>query len=116
MALPDWNDQDLERFVVERGGKPFQARQIAHWIYRHGATDWAAMRNLPRALVERCREVPLLGSSIRHVETADDGTQKFLLALHDGETVEMVLIPDGERTTLCVSSQVGCPVACVFCA
>lgn len=103
--------------VVAAGGRPFQARQLAHWLYRHGATTLDECRNLPAPLRRALeRAGPLVGSRVVHEEEARDGTRKLVLQLHDGETVEAVLIPEGERTTLCVSTQVGCPVACVFCA
>jgi 23S rRNA (adenine2503-C2)-methyltransferase len=117
-ALTELGDEALSSLVTAHGGKPFQARQLAHWIFRHGAADWDACQNVPGALKERLRDAGLgvRSSRVAHVEPASDGTEKLLLELADGETVETVLIPDGERMTLCISSQVGCPVACVFCA
>lgn len=108
---------ELEALVHDLGGKSFQARQIAHWLYRHGARTWDECRNLPAALRARLADTgPLFGSRVAAEDIAHDGTTKLLLELPDRETVEAVLIPEGERTTLCVSTQVGCPVACVFCA
>ncbi len=116
-ALTGLTDAQLAALVQELGGKPFQARQVAHWLYRHGATDAEAMRNVPKPLRQAlAARLPCRSSRVQQTDLADDGTEKLLLALHDGETVECVVIPDGDRTTLCVSSQVGCPVACVFCA
>jgi len=110
-------DEELCDLVVELGGAPFQARQVAHWLWRHGVEDLDGMRNVPKrlraALAERCA---VRGAELVKADLADDGTEKLLLRLADGETVECVIIPDGERTTLCISTQVGCPVACVFCA
>ncbi len=117
VPLTELSDDGLRDLVVEAGGKPFQARQLAHWIYRHGARDAAAMHNVPRVLKERVLgDHPIRGSQVAEIDVAADGTEKLLLRLADGESVETVLIPDGERLTLCVSSQVGCPVGCVFCA
>lgn len=115
-SLTDLGDAELEALVVALGGRPFQARQAAHWIYRHGAADAAAMRNLPGALRAALARWPVRSTRVLRADRADDGTEKLLLGLADGETVECVIIPDDERTTLCVSTQVGCPVACVFCA
>ncbi|MGE3171215.1 MAG: 23S rRNA (adenine(2503)-C(2))-methyltransferase RlmN [Planctomycetota bacterium] len=116
-ALTDLDDDALQALVVRLGGKPFQARQVAHWLYRHGTADYDGMRNVPAALRRAlAEELPARGSSLAQAELAQDGTEKLLLRLADGQTVECVLIPDGARTTLCVSSQVGCPVGCVFCA
>lgn len=116
-ALTDLDDAALVEHVLQHGGKPFQARQLLHWLYRHGADSFAACLNLPRTLQQALANgPPLQGSSVARLDTAHDGTTKALVRLADGEHIEMVVIPDGERTTLCVSSQVGCPVACVFCA
>jgi 23S rRNA (adenine2503-C2)-methyltransferase len=116
--LTDFDDDGIASLVAAHGGKAFQARQLAHWVFRHGAQDWDGCRNVPGSLKQSLQSagVEVRGSRVAHVEPASDGTEKLLLELADGETVETVLIPDGERMTLCVSSQVGCPVACVFCA
>ncbi|MBK8977461.1 MAG: 23S rRNA (adenine(2503)-C(2))-methyltransferase RlmN [Planctomycetes bacterium] len=116
-ALTDLDDAELEARVLAAGGRPFQARQIAAWVYRQGAADWDGCRNVPRALRDAlAAELPLRGSRVVESSPATDGTEKLLLQLADGESIETVIIPDGERLTLCVSSQVGCPVGCVFCA
>lgn len=116
-TLTELTDGHLVELVGAAGGKPFQARQLAHWIYRHGAEDLRECRNLPAALVRSLEpRVRLRGSRCLGADRAADGTEKLLLALSDGETVETVIIPEESRTTLCVSTQVGCPVGCVFCA
>jgi len=116
-TLTDLSDAALAEVVAAAGGKPFQARQVSHWLWRHGVTSFEAMRNVPQALRSAlAAQHTLRHASIDKVDDADDGTQKLLLRLADGEAVECVIIPDGDRTTLCVSTQVGCPVACVFCA
>lgn len=116
-ALTQLSDAELNALVAQLGGRPFQARQVAHWLYRHRVTDYAAMRNVPTGLQQGlARQLPLRSSAVALRDLAADGTEKLLLRLHDGNTVECVLIPEGERTTLCVSTQVGCPVACLFCA
>jgi 23S rRNA (adenine2503-C2)-methyltransferase len=103
--------------VQQAGGRPFQARQVAHWLYRHGVDDTAQMQNVPAALrAALAARLPCRSTAVAQVERSDDGTEKLLLRLHDGQAVECVLIPEGERTTLCVSTQVGCPVGCIFCA
>ena len=116
-ALTDLADGELAEFVCAAGGKPFQARQLAHWIYKHGAATYDECKNLPaRLLGDLADRGPLLGSRIAKSDVSEDGTEKFLLELRDGETVETVLIPEVTRNTLCISTQVGCPVACIFCA
>lgn len=117
-AVSGLDDAALEAAVVAAGGRPFQGRQLAHWVFRHGARSWEEVRNLPGGLKHALAAAGhrLRGTEVVEVDRAADGTEKLLLRLDDGESVETVIIPDGERFTLCVSSQVGCPVACVFCA
>jgi 23S rRNA (adenine2503-C2)-methyltransferase len=116
-ALTDFSDATVAELVTSLGGKPFQARQVSHWIWKHGVTDFDQMSNVPArlrtALAENYR---VHSSEVHKTDLAADGTEKLLLKLHDNDTVECVIIPDGERTTLCISTQVGCPVGCVFCA
>ena len=116
-ALTELTDQELADAVAELGGKPFQVRQVSHWLWKHGVTAIDAMQNVPTRLREGlAARFRVRAGELAQVDEAEDGTQKLLVRWADGETVECVIIPDGERTTLCVSSQVGCPVACVFCA
>jgi 23S rRNA (adenine2503-C2)-methyltransferase len=117
-AVTELSDAELTELVTARGtGKPFQARQLLEWVYRHGAPTWDDCHTLPRALRETlAHELAWRGSRVVAAERSDDGCTKLLLRLRDGESIETVIIPDGDRTTLCVSTQVGCPVACVFCA
>jgi len=99
------------------GVPAFRGRQIRAWVVDRGATDFAAMTDLPAALrVELPGKLRLLTSVIGEKHRSPDGTTKLLLRMEDGEPVECVLIPEGERLTLCVSSQVGCPAGCAFCA
>jgi 23S rRNA (adenine2503-C2)-methyltransferase len=108
---------DLERWCTERDAAPFRARQIGVWLYRQGARDFATMSNLPRALREELAASFRIGSlALTRVSRSTDGTQKLLFSLADGSTIESVLIPDGARLTLCISTQVGCGMGCTFCA
>jgi 23S rRNA (adenine2503-C2)-methyltransferase len=112
---------DLERPALEaaletRGYERFRARQIFGWIYRHGVTDLGAMTDLPRDLRERLAiELPLTTPQLVHRETSVDGTQKFLIRFADGKQIESVFIPDTPAMTFCISTQVGCAMACAFC-
>lgn len=116
-ALTDLSDTELTELIVSLGGKPFQARQISHWIWKHGVSEFAEMHNVPARLREALSEGYTVHSTqIHKADLAADGTEKLLLKLRDNDTVECVLIPEGERMTLCISTQVGCPVSCVFCA
>jgi 23S rRNA (adenine2503-C2)-methyltransferase len=112
MTLPE-----LEAFFAAWGKERYRARQVFRWIYRRHVYDFAGMTDLSREfralLSESCR---ISTPPAERVEISADGTEKYLFRLGDGEAVESVLIPDGDRRTLCVSSQVGCALACSFCA
>jgi 23S rRNA (adenine2503-C2)-methyltransferase len=106
----------LEAALVERGHEAFRAGQIFRWIYRRGVTDLAAMTDLSLELRSRlAEELPLTTPTLEHREVSTDGTEKFLLRLADGRHVESVFIPDTPSMTFCISTQVGCAMACAFC-
>ncbi len=107
----------LDALVLEEGGRPFHARELHLWLHARGLLDWNRATNLPKALRDRLSEtLELRTLRLLEEEEARDGTLKFLLGLGDGEAIEAVLIPRGTRSTLCMSTQVGCPVGCIFCA
>ena len=113
----DLSRAELEAWCVEHGVPSYRAAQIATWLYRQGVGDFAAMRNLPAAVRETLAAEFRVGlPAVAQVSRSTDGTRKLLLRLADGATIESVLIPDGERLTLCVSTQVGCAMGCGFCA
>ncbi len=115
--LRDLSREELEGTALELGAKAFQARSLYDWVWRRGARSFATVTDLPAAVRTALDErLQLTAGQVVERSLSTDGTSKLLLELADGETVEMVLIPDRDRHTLCVSSQVGCPVACVFCA
>jgi 23S rRNA (adenine2503-C2)-methyltransferase len=102
--------------MAEFGVEPFRARQLWHWIYYRGATDFAAMTSLAKPLRDRlAARYRLNRPAISRALNSVDGTRKWLLRFADGEEVETVHIPEEERGTLCVSSQVGCTLTCSFC-
>lgn len=110
---------ELEEQMVGLGRKPFHGRQIHAWIHRRGITDFAQMTDLSRELRSTLAERFTLNLPRVVEETtgsSDDSTTKFLLELSDGARIETVLIPSEDRTTLCLSSQVGCAYRCTFCA
>jgi 23S rRNA (adenine2503-C2)-methyltransferase len=116
-TLTELGPPELEAALAADGLEPFRARQLLGWIYRHGATDFGRMTDLSRDLRdELSRRYRILGSRLSARAPAADGTEKFLVRLADGNLIETVLIPDGRRLTACISTQVGCPVGCVFCA
>ncbi len=99
------------------GGRPFQARSAARWLWRRGAADWDAMTDLPAALRARLAERwPLPPAREVGRRVAEDGAVKALLELRDGARVEAVRMPGTRGHTLCISTQVGCPIRCAFCA
>jgi 23S rRNA (adenine2503-C2)-methyltransferase len=106
----------LERFVEGLGVRALHGRQLFRWVYRHGVTDFSQMTNLPRevraALAER---VSIDTPAIAARQVSADGTTKFLLRLADGRDIEAVYIPDTPAQTFCISTQVGCAMACAFC-
>ena len=107
---------ELERLLVELGEPRFRGAQIFHWIYRRGVTDFAEMTDLSRELREKlARACSIETPEIQARQESTDGTTKFLLRLRDGRHVECVYIPDTPAHTFCVSTQVGCAMACGFC-
>jgi 23S rRNA (adenine2503-C2)-methyltransferase len=106
---------DLEQALSSPlgGGHPkFRARQVYEAVYRHRATDLRTVSNLPKPLRER---LPLGLPETERVFDSADGTRRYLLRLADGKTIETVWMPEGGRSTICISTQVGCPVDCKFC-
>jgi 23S rRNA (adenine2503-C2)-methyltransferase len=106
----------LEERIVGMGLKKYRAAQVFEWIYGHHAASFDEMTNIANAerslLAERFYISAL---RVLRTECSDDGTRKFLFELEDRHTIESVLIPDEDRITLCISSQVGCAQACRFC-
>ncbi|MBI3391986.1 MAG: 23S rRNA (adenine(2503)-C(2))-methyltransferase RlmN [Nitrospirae bacterium] len=108
--------QDLTAFAEGLGLPPYRARQIRRWIDARGATSFEEMTDLPKALREGLgARARIFTPPVLREDAAPDGTRKFLVQLEDGLTIESVLIPDKDRLTLCLSTQVGCPVNCSFC-
>ncbi len=109
--------ESLEDWLAERGQRTFRARQIHQWLFHQRATSFAEMTDLPLALRDELSSHFMLDSvSIARHQQSPDGTEKLLLQLADGNHVECVLLRDGARRSICVSSQVGCAMGCVFCA
>ncbi len=106
----------LEAALVARGLPSFRARQIFQWIHKRGVVEIAAMTNLPRELrTALAADAALSTPSIAARHQSVDGTEKFLLRLADGRQIESVFIPDTPAMTFCISTQVGCAMACAFC-
>ena len=115
--LFDLNRHDLEAFFLELGEKRFRATQLMKWLYHEGVTDFAAMSNLSKALRARLHDLATLSlPEIVTEQRSQDGTRKWLIKLDGGNCIETVFIPEPDRGTLCISSQVGCILDCTFCA
>jgi len=107
----------LEAFFTELGEKPFRATQMLKWIYQFGVDDFDAMTNLSKSLREQLKEcAEIRVPEIVTEQNSADGTSKWLLRLDSGNCVEAVFIPEADRGTLCVSSQIGCALECSFCS
>jgi len=115
--LLDLDPEGLAQFFTKLGEKPFRVQQILQWIHQRGVDDFSAMSNLAKSTqstlskVAEIRPPPVVLDT-----TAADGTRKWLMQVDGGNCIETVFIPENERGTLCVSSQVGCALDCSFCA
>jgi len=109
-------EEELTVFIESLGQKPYRVKQVINWIYKRSAVSFDEMTDISKDLrAEMSRRAFISNLKVIGVLRSIDGTKKFLFGLHDGETIEAVLIPDGNRNTLCISSQVGCRMACRFC-
>lgn len=116
LDLANLERPELESALEARGCQRFHARQVFRWIYKRGVVDPAAMTDLSRDLrATLAREFTVTTPRLLARERSSDGTEKFLLELHDGRQIESVFIPDTPSMTFCISTQVGCAMACAFC-
>ena len=117
LNLLDLDRPGLEAFFASLGEKAFRAEQVMKWIYHQGVVEIDAMTNLSKALRERLRALAeIRPPAVALSQASQDGSYKWLIRLDSGNCIEMVFIPELERGTLCVSSQVGCALNCSFCA
>ena len=110
--------EEMAAEVAAVGEKPFRAKQLWHWIYHQGVTDFAAMSSIARPLQQNLAERFVIGRPVAAtVQTSTDDTRKFLFRFRDGQDAETVYIPDlqQDRGAVCISSQVGCTLSCRFC-
>jgi 23S rRNA (adenine2503-C2)-methyltransferase len=108
---------EAEAFAQELGWQRFRGEQIWRWAHSKLARSWDEMTNLPKEVRATLAERATLGQlSIAEIQESRDGTRKLRLLTRDGKSIETVIIPDGDKTTQCISSQVGCAVDCQFCA
>ncbi|MCD6569462.1 MAG: 23S rRNA (adenine(2503)-C(2))-methyltransferase RlmN [Deltaproteobacteria bacterium] len=116
MNILDLGRDGLEKLLIDLGEKPYRASQIFQWIYQKGITDFSEMSNIEKNLCKRLKSIasinyPLLIDRL----ISEDGTEKLAYQLLDGSIIESVLIPEDNHWTICVSTQVGCPMGCKFC-
>jgi 23S rRNA (adenine2503-C2)-methyltransferase len=109
--------EQMEDFFVSMGEKKFRAQQLIKWIHQLGVDDFEQMSNVSKVLRQKLSEVAeIRAPEVIHREYSADGTRKWVMRVGENSMVETVLIPDGDRKTLCVSSQVGCALDCSFCS
>src|SRR3984893_18645591 len=107
----------LEAFVAQLGSKPFRARQLMNWMYKRGVGSFADMTDLAKDFRARLTtQAEVCAPDILSEQRSGDGTRKWLLRADAAQAFEMVFIPEPDRGTLCISSQVGCALDCSFCA
>ncbi|GAA6170384.1 bifunctional tRNA (adenosine(37)-C2)-methyltransferase TrmG/ribosomal RNA large subunit methyltransferase RlmN [Colwellia sp. KU-HH00111] len=115
--LLNLDHQGLRDYFASIGEKPFRADQIMKWMYHFGYSDFEQMTNLNKKLKEKLqRQCEIKAPEISQKQVSNDGTIKYALVLEGGQEVETVWIPENDRATLCVSSQVGCALECTFCS
>lgn len=107
----------LERLFAELGERPFRAMQVMKWLHHRGVDEFESMTDLSRALRAKLQERAVVAMpEVIAENVSTDGTRKWLMGLEDGQRIEVVFIPEKDRGTLCISSQVGCALDCSFCA
>ena len=111
------NQKKLEDFFISIDEKPFRAAQVLKWIHQRGISDFSQMTDLSKDLRTKLENSCVVEApEVIYEKTSKDGTRKWVVSVGDKDLIEMVLIPEKNRATLCVSSQVGCAVDCSFCA
>jgi len=115
--LLDFDREGMQLFFQELGEKPYRAEQVLKWIHQMGIKDIGIMTNLSKSLRDKLKSVAEIDlPEVVFEQDSEDGTRKWLLRLRDGNGIETVFIPEKNRGTLCVSSQVGCALNCSFCS
>jgi 23S rRNA (adenine2503-C2)-methyltransferase len=109
--------REIETFFLQLGSKAFHGRNVFKWIHKHGVIDFDAMTDISKRLREQLQQVAEIRlPELIYEQPALDGTRKWIIELSDGQRIETVYIPDDGRSTICVSSQVGCALDCAFCS
>ncbi len=109
--------QKMIDFFAEMGEKPFRAKQVMQWIHQFGVHEFDEMTNISKTLREKMKKIAIIqGPEIVLQNISSDGTRKWVMKMPGGSSIETVLIPEGDRGTLCISSQIGCALDCSFCS
>ena len=115
--LLDYNQAALAEYFQSIGEKPFRAKQMMRWMHHFGVNEFGEMTDIAKMLREKlAKEAVIVPPSVRLEQVSEDGTRKWLIDVGAGNGVETVFIPEDDRGTLCVSSQVGCALDCSFCS
>jgi 23S rRNA (adenine2503-C2)-methyltransferase len=115
--LLDFDQPKLAAYFAELGEKPFRAKQLMRWMHHFGVSDFEQMTDIAKSLRDKLAQVAaIIPPEIKLEQISEDGTRKFLIDVGAGNGVETVFIPESDRGTLCVSSQVGCALECTFCS
>ncbi len=115
--LLDFNAKKLTEFCEDIGEKPFRAKQLLRWIHQSGEDSFAGMNNLTKGLREKLNAIAIIKPpQVTSEYISSDGTRKWLLPVGAGNGIETVFIPEPNRGTLCISSQIGCALECTFCS
>ncbi|ACJ28233.1 Conserved hypothetical protein [Shewanella piezotolerans WP3] len=113
----DLDRKSMRALFADMGEKPFRADQLMKWLYHFGVSDFEQMTNINKALrAKLARKCEIVAPKIASYQKSADGTIKFAIDVGNGQEVETVYIPEDDRATLCVSSQVGCALECTFCS
>ncbi|MEK9826091.1 MAG: 23S rRNA (adenine(2503)-C(2))-methyltransferase RlmN [Methylotenera sp.] len=115
--LLNFNQQQLAQWFTEHGEKPFRAKQLMRWMHHFGVHDFEQMTDIAKSLREKlATEAEIVLHTVQHEQISNDGTRKWLIGTDAANSIETVFIPEDDRGTLCVSSQVGCALECTFCS
>ena len=116
LSLNEISETLINKDLIQAKDK-FRSKQLWHWLYYRGETDFDKMTTVSKDLRKKLKDHFIIQRpKVKTHQISKDGTQKWLLELNDGNLIETVFIPESDRGTLCISSQVGCSLACSFCA
>lgn len=115
--LLNYNQTQLAEYFKSIGEKPFRAQQLTRWIHHFGVHDFAQMTDIAKSLRDKLvQEAEITLPTVQLEKISNDGTRKWLIGADVANSIETVFIPEDDRGTLCVSSQIGCALACTFCS